>query len=201
MGRVYEREIKMRIGISGAQSVGKTTLLNALRSEACFTDYKFCTEVTRRVKSYGLVINENGDDTTQRLIMQEHVINVFMNNKMITDRTALDGLVYTQYLVENKKATEKAYEYALKIFKKVQPQYDIQFYIQPEFEIENDGVRSIDKFFRDRIVTIFKQSIDMYGVPIIVLSGSVRERVEQVIEAVNKKETEYIVEMERACDY
>ena len=41
----------MRIGITGAQSVGKTTLLNALRSEKLFDDYTICDEVTRRVKS------------------------------------------------------------------------------------------------------------------------------------------------------
>jgi hypothetical protein len=45
-------------GISGAQSVGKTTLLNALRSEPTFKDYSICDEVTRRVKSYGLLIND-----------------------------------------------------------------------------------------------------------------------------------------------
>jgi len=80
----------MRIGITGAQSVGKTTLLNALRSEKLFKDYAICDEVTRRVKSYGLPINEGGTDTTQRLIMNEHIYNAFMHEDMLTDRTALD---------------------------------------------------------------------------------------------------------------
>ena len=75
----------MRIAISGAQSVGKTTLINALRSEKALKDYTFCTEVTRRVGSYGLPINEDGTDITQRLIMQEHIVNYFMNDNMICD--------------------------------------------------------------------------------------------------------------------
>lgn len=191
----------MRIGISGAQSVGKTTLLNALRSEKQFIDYTFCNEVTRRVQSYGLSINENGSDLTQRLIMQEHVVNVFMNDKMITDRTSLDGLVYTQYLVENKKANHYAYDQALKIFNKVQPRYDIQFYIKPEFEIQNDGVRSVDKFFRDRIVTIFDETIRLNNLPVVYLTGSVRERVQQVIDECAKKEQEFESELESNCDY
>ena len=66
----------MRIAISGAQSVGKTTILNALRSEKIFKDYHVANEVTRRVQSYGLPINENGTDLTQRLIMQEHIPEV-----------------------------------------------------------------------------------------------------------------------------
>lgn len=175
----------MRIGISGAQSVGKTTLLNALRSEEVFSSFKFCIEVTRRVNSYGLLINENGDDTTQRLIMQEHIVNMFMNDKMITDRTSLDGLVYTQYLAENKKVTPSAYDHALKVFKKLQPRYDIQFYIKPEFEIENDGVRSIDTFFRDRVVRIFEETIKEHDINVVYVTGSVRDRVQQVIDAYN----------------
>ena len=93
----------MRIGITGAQSVGKTTLLNALRSEKLFKDYVVCDEVTRRVKSYGLPINEEGTDITQRLIMNEHIVNVYMHDNMLTDRTALDGLVYSTYLYKQNK--------------------------------------------------------------------------------------------------
>lgn len=191
----------MKIGISGAQSVGKTTLLNALRSEECFSSYKFCTEVTRRVKSYGLSINENGNDTTQRLIMQEHIVNMFMNDRMVADRTSLDGLVYTQYLAENKKVTQAAYDHALKVFLKLQSKYDIQFYIKPEFEIENDGVRSIDKFFRDRVVRIFDETIKEHDIEVVYVTGSVRDRVQQVIDAYNTKFNEYITEMETGCDY
>jgi nicotinamide riboside kinase len=178
----------MRIGISGAQSVGKTTLLNALRSESIFSDFKYCTEVTRRVSSYGLSINENGSDVTQRLIMQEHIVNIFMNDKMITDRTSLDGLAYTHYLAETKKVSPQAYEYSLKVFKRLQSSYDIQFYIKPEFKIEDDGVRSVDTYFRDRIVTIFDEIIEEYKIPVVYLSGSVRERVQQVIDAYKKME-------------
>ena len=83
----------MKIGISGAQSVGKTTLLNALRSEKKFKHYTICDEVTRRVKSYGLPINENGTDLTQQLIMQEHIVNAFMYTEFIADRTSMTFLL------------------------------------------------------------------------------------------------------------
>lgn len=175
----------MRIGISGAQSVGKTTLLNALRSEPEFKNFTICNEVTRRVKDYGFRINESGDDITQRLIMQEHIVNVFMNQSMITDRTALDGLVYTEYLFKNNKVKASTLKYAKDICIKVQPLYDLFFYIKPEFDIEDDGVRSTDKDFRDDIVSIFDRFRN--DVPHIVLSGSVRDRVQQIIEVYNLK--------------
>ena len=177
----------MRIGISGAQSVGKTTLLNALRSEPEFKYFAICNEVTRRVKEYGFRINENGDDITQRLIMQEHIVNAFMNNLMITDRTALDGVVYTRYLYQKGKVSEQVMLFAENVYVKLQPKYDIFFYIKPEFPIEDDGVRSSDLEFRDEIVNIF--SLYLHTIPnkVYVLTGSVRERVEQVLNVYNLK--------------
>lgn len=180
----------MKIAISGAQSVGKTTLLNALRSEEALKNYKFCFEVTRRVKGYGLNINEDGDDTTQKLIMQEHIVNAFMYDDMIADRCALDGLVYSHYLAENKKITQKTYDFAEKVYNKLMPMYDLVFYIPPEFEIEEDGTRSINKFFRDRIVGLFDQYIKEHDIELIYLRGSVRERVDTVLKFIKEVENE-----------
>jgi len=172
----------MRIGLSGAQSVGKTTLLSALRSEIIFKDFTICNEVTRRVKDYGFRINENGDDITQRLIMQEHIVNIFMNDKMITDRTALDGVVYTRYLHNKGKVSSNVMAFAESVYNKLYLKYDLLFYIEPEFEIEDDGVRSTDMEFRDEIVKIFHSYLNQ-GVSFVQLSGSVRERVQQVLNA------------------
>ena len=118
----------MRIGITGAQSVGKTTLLNALRSEKFFKDYAICDEVTRRVRSYGIPINEDGNSITQRLIMNEHIVNIFMHDKMLTDRTALDGLVYTLYLHKRGKIDAKTLQYVDEVFKKLIKSYTHIFY-------------------------------------------------------------------------
>lgn len=186
MGSVYERTI-MRIGIAGAQSVGKTTLLNALRSEPEFKGYEICNEVTRRVSSYGLPINEEGNDITQRLIMQEHIVNVFMYDNMITDRTVLDGFVYSSYLLTGQKINANTYLYADRIFERVINYYDLLFYIPPEFDIKDDGVRSTDIKFRDDIASLFEYIIIERLIPVIHLQGTVRERVGQVLKFVKEK--------------
>jgi len=175
----------MKIGLAGAHSVGKTTLLNALRSESCFKHYKVCDEVTRQVRAMGLNINEGGDDKTQHMIMLKHLENVFMNNNMITDRTALDCLVYTRYLWKNGKVTDTTSRYINEMFSKIWHCYDIVFYIEPEFDMEDDGVRSTDITFRDDIVEEFKQAIaelQLHKDSFFYLTGSVVNRVNRVKE-------------------
>lgn len=171
----------MKIGIAGAQSVGKTTLLNALRSERHLKGFAICDEVTRRVKSYGLPINEDGTNVTQRLIMQEHIVNVFMYDDMITDRTVLDGLVYSSYLYKKNKIDAATMKFVRSVYNKVRPQYDHLFYISPEFDIVDDGERSVDVQFRNEIVETFESFIAKENITVIRIKGSVRERVNTII--------------------
>ena len=174
----------MKVGITGAQSVGKTTLLNALRSESLFKDFQICDEVTRRVKSYGVDINESGDDKTQKLIMNEHIYNVFMFDNMLTDRTALDGLVYTKYLYINGRVEKSTLDHVFKVFLKVMPHYNHIFYIAPEFDIVKDGVRSTDVKFRNDILDLFDQTITATGINVEYVGGSVRNRVEKIVSVI-----------------
>lgn len=178
----------MRIGICGAQGVGKTTLLNALAEDKAFSEYSICSEVTRWVKSLGYNINEAGGDITQQLIMMKHIENVMMNEKMITDRTILDGLVYTDWLYENTdNVSYESYQYALDVYEKMMHYYDVIFYIEPEFDIEDDGVRSVDVSFRDGIRDLFKEYTEeafLDGVDVVRISGSVEQRLNQIKETI-----------------
>jgi|TARA_R110000851_G_scaffold25766_4_gene73883 nicotinamide riboside kinase len=176
----------MKIGITGAQSVGKTTLLNALRSEPRFDGYTVCDEVTREIREMGFDINEQGSDLTQILIMQKHISNVFMYDDMLTDRTALDGLVYTTWMHQHNKVTQATLEKVYSIYEKLINSYDYIFYIRPEFPIIDDGVRSIDPQFRDDINDIFEGFINELPREHITVSGSVRERVSQVLKVVGR---------------
>jgi nicotinamide riboside kinase len=174
----------MKIGITGSHSVGKTTLLNALRSEPCFKDYKICDEVTRQVRALGVNINENGNDNTQRLIMMKHLENVFLHDKMITDRTALDCLVYSRYLWARGQVSSETMYHITDMFNKMWHMYSVVFYIEPEFDVVDDGVRSIDAAFRDDINHAFRQAIaelKLHKDNFHLVKGSVVSRVNQVM--------------------
>jgi GTPase SAR1 family protein len=176
----------VKLGICGAQSVGKTTLLNALRSEKCFKEYAIRNEVTRTVREYGLAINENGSDITQKLIMKEHIYNQVMFDNMITDRTSLDGIVYTCWLFTQGRVTQECYNECVAIFLKTISKYDYVFYIKPEFPIEDDGVRSSSQEWQDEIVKLFDKFIDDYKLNVINVSGSVRERVNIILNTIGE---------------
>ena len=183
----------MIFSFTGAQSTGKTTLLNHLHK--CNGDYpfEFVPEVTRLVmRNYEMPINEKGDDLTQLLIMTEHVRNVFKHRAdriirgthMIFDRCALDGIVYSVWLLKNCKISRECYNACSLIYKKLQDKYDVIFYTSPDdVKLVDDGERSIDKGFRNDIVELF----DVYmtgpgrvGAEIVELKGTVKERLETV---------------------
>ena len=169
-----------KIGICGAQSVGKTTLLNALKQEKRFSDYKFCDEVTRWVGKLGLPINEQGTDDTQFLIAMKHIYNLRLNDRFITDRTIIDCYVYSKWLYNKGKLSEACLNEIHRIAKTIISDYNQIFYIKPEFEIKDDGVRSTDLSFRDEIVTLFEDALfEFLDNDYIILSGSVDERVKQ----------------------
>lgn len=174
----------MRIGLSGAQGVGKTTLLEALSNERIFKDYSICSEVTRWVRSLGIDINESGTDITQRLIAYKHIFNLTMFDKMITDRTILDCLVYTKWLHRQGRVSQQCLSEVKSMFDKIYLNYDYIFYIQPEFELVDDNVRSVNVDFRDEIVELFADTLFEHLDPnnYTILTGTVENRVKQVKE-------------------
>jgi len=171
----------MRVGITGAQSTGKSTLLNDLTQLSIFQDYTVCSGLTRTLAKQGFAINEAGDDDTQLAVMNQHRNNLVYEN-MLTDRTALDGLVYTAWLHSQGKISEKVLTMVEEIFDSLIDNYDIVFYIKPEFDLEDDGERSNDLNFRDDIAELFEDFIEHLNLDVVLLTGSREQRVKQVID-------------------
>ena len=177
----------MKIGICGAQSTGKTTLLNALRSEDYFKGYHFGVGVTRRVKEeYGLEINEGASDMTQKVIMHEHFANLINYDDLITDRTTLDCYVYTMYLHQHGQVTDRTLGWIDMSCHRTLSFYDKLFYLKPEFPIEDDGTRSTSLTFQRDIAQLFELIISTNNIPVIHVTGSVRQRVQTILDHMEK---------------
>jgi len=177
----------MIISFTGAQSTGKTTLLNLIKDLNPYLDS--IDEVTRRIKrEYNLPINEDGGDITQTMIMSDHIANIFRkyDSDVIFDRCALDGVVYTQWLYNKGKVSKEVLQWSKKIYNTLIDKYDVIFITSPnDVPLVDDGERSIDKDFRDEIIDIFNMYIDdmkIYSreVNLFVVEGSIEERMKYI---------------------
>jgi nicotinamide riboside kinase len=176
----------MRVSFSGAQSTGKTTLLN--KCKEIYKDYKFVDEVTRYVRrTYDVKINEIGGTETQLYILSEHIKNHLRpDENLILDRCILDGYVYTKYQVVNGKVSEQVLHAFNGVFAILFDKLDYIFYTDPsDVKLVDDGERSVDFKFRDDIIFLFEDLINYKMSPknrdkVIRLSGTVEERMKTI---------------------
>jgi nicotinamide riboside kinase len=176
----------MRVSFSGAQCTGKSTLLQ--RCKDIYKDYTFVDEVTRLVRrEYKVDINELGGNETQLYILSEHIKNHFLHkDNIIMDRCILDGYVYTRYLVEESKVSSSILAAFNSLFNVLYSRLDYVFYTDPsDVKLVDDGERSVDIKFRERIISIFDDVVnyklsDDNRKKIIKLSGTVEERLKTI---------------------
>lgn len=172
----------MLITLTGAHSTGKTTLLEALRSE--FGDkFEYVSGITRSMVAKGLAINEKGDNITQLLILNTHFDNLFKTKDAILDRCLLDVYIYTKYLHIEGKVDKWVVEYAYKLLHDIAiHKYKIIFYTDPDdVPLVDDGVRSVNHKFRNDIINLYNDFFTFHHFNHITkLKGSVAERVENV---------------------
>ena len=171
----------MKIGFCGTMSVGKTTLVNALKELPEFKDYTFRTERSKYLMEMGVPLNTDSTLKGQLVFASERVSEL-MQKKVITDRTIIDVMAFAK-LSTSMTDGEKFYFTAT-----IQPlmnEYDILFYVSPEgVEIEDNGVRETNAEYREAVDKKIKSIVGMYRANAITITGTVEERIKQVKNAV-----------------
>ena len=168
----------MKIAISGVQCTGKSTVLKELQKMPELSEYEFVFEGIRNLKNQGKIkINEDGNDYTQMVIANFHKDNLLKEN-VVLDRCILDCYAYSLYSYQKGMISKSALDTVTEIYNETVNQYDVILYLRPEFEMIEDGVRSLNKEFRDKVLENFESLIkDLKNV--VVLSGTVENRVNQ----------------------
>ena len=170
----------MKIGFTGTMSVGKTTLVNALKELPEFKEYYFATERSKYLRDLGIPLNTDSTINGQFIFLAERASELLME-KVITDRTVIDVMAFTRlansipyYIGDeiNQAASHLINE------------YDYIFYISPEgVEIEDNGVRTTDAKYRDEVDFEIQSILRKYPHKIknfTTLTGSVEERIQKV---------------------
>ena len=171
----------MKIGLCGTMSVGKTTLVNALKELEQFKDYKFATERSQHLMSLGIPLNTDSTLKGQTVFLAERC-GELMHDNIITDRTILDVMAFTMNAKSIPYQDKEAFEtYASEFIR----EYDHIFYISPHgLEIEDNGIRETDEHYRDlidfTITTLIKRHGHKAG-KVNKLSGSTEERILQIL--------------------
>ena len=162
-------------------SVGKTTLVNALKELPEFKDYHFRTERSKHLMNLGIPLNTDSTLKGQLVFASERAAEL-MQEKIITDRTVIDVMAFCD-LSESMKDHEKFYLNAALYY--LVDEYDVLFYVSPEgVEIEDNGVRETNAEYRKAVDEKIKSIVGMYRKNTITIKGTVKERIEQVKNAV-----------------
>jgi predicted ATPase len=176
-------KIKKRIIITGAQGTGKTCLMNALAADG-----------TRTMSIARDTANELGWPPTDDQIEKYQkdlfakALKAFSSKKnYISDRglTCIAAYTFDGALAEKvtKKTADNQY---LKLQKFHQDNPDILIVYTPiEFAIEDDGLRSVDVAYQEKIDFFIKNILDTAGIKYITVTGTVEERVAQVEKALS----------------
>ena len=169
----------MNIGISGAQCTGKTSLIDALHKSG----YNVYTLVARTVMKQH-PINKNGNDGTQRAIIDTHLRNLDNSTGVsFMDRCLVDGMVFTLYGARQGKVSAATLADIYKDFYQNINRYDYIVYLEPEFPIISDGVRDEDEDFRQELCQLYELVLSTVPVPIIRPKGTVHERAQTILNA------------------
>lgn len=170
----------MKIGFTGTMSVGKTTLVNALKKLPEFKDYIFTTERSKYLRDLGIPLNTDSTIKGQMVFMAERASELLQPD-IITDRTIIDVMAFTNCA---KSIPIRHADDFSNLSRNLIADYDCIFYVSPKgVDIENNGVRTIDPDYRDmidneikNIIKTNKSSIRNY----YELEGSHESRIEQI---------------------
>jgi GTPase SAR1 family protein len=169
----------MKIGLTGTMSVGKTTLVNALKQIDQFKNYETATERSKYLRDLGVALNTDSTLKGQLVFAAERSIELMQPN-IITDRTVYDVCAFT---LSAKSIGNYEKRQFTELLMSIRDEYDAIIYVSPVgVDIEDNGVRTVDPIYRNKIdITIQSMLKEYPPKKLIKVIGSTEERINTII--------------------
>ena len=171
----------MKIGLCGTMSVGKTTLVNALKELDYFKDYMFRTERSKELMAQGIPLNTDSTLKGQCVFLAERACELMQNN-IITDRTIIDVMAFANCSTSMDIYDKEDFE---TLASRLIREYDYIFYVSPMgVEIEDNGIRETNATYRQTIDNMIVKLSTKYNHRIkklYTLEGSTEDRIHQMV--------------------
>ncbi|MDP9249535.1 MAG: ATP-binding protein [bacterium] len=166
----------MKIAITGAQGVGKTTLARQIQKD--YPDFQILPEAARLALEAGHNLDHTATAETERWLIAKQIELESADNKWIADRCGIDLLAYIQHLFSEEPAL---IEFAAKTLVPRFSNYDLVLYLPSgQFAIEDDGVRTTDIKFQQAVDRKIRGVLEKHKIPFMEIVGSPEERLSQV---------------------
>jgi len=180
----------MKLALTGAHGVGKTTLLNKLVENQYLSQ-----KVIQSPEIPRIICDTVGDKVFFRrgnntLVKQSTILfgQVVTERKLeatgvdilLSDRTVADHWAYTLYFFEKELRESRLMDVYENFIKSHLITYKKIFYIPIEFPPKDDGIREGDVLFQKRIDEILCDCYKKLGINTITITGTVSERMSKV---------------------
>lgn len=175
----------MRICFTGSQGTGKSTLLENIIERNEFKNYYRGKNIQRLLnQNCQFPINKDTNVYSQSAISGHISGEVLLYSNYINDRSLIDTFAYSR-LSPNIPYDQK--QLIENMYKDVLQKYDYIFYIPIEFDVEPDGIRSIDKLYQQKIDLEIQQVIQDYNLKVISLTGTINDRLSKFLDTIKDK--------------
>lgn len=168
----------MKIAITGAQGVGKSTLASAISEQL---NLPLITEGARKYE-----IPDTYCD--QLLTVQKSILNdqiklekdyTDIYGSFVSDRSTIDNMAYWLNNCLGHSANNDA-DYIYKCRCNLQT-YTHIFYVPIEIELVDDGFRNLDKRYQKLIDDKIIQILNRYSVKYYTITGTLEDRVQKIL--------------------
>ena len=170
-----------KVALVGASSTGKTTVYELLKNK--LSEFEFINESTRTVAEYGFPINEKGTSKTQLAISSFHLEALLHPGDLLLDRCYMDLMVYSNFMPG---IDCPSHSYIEDTWDRVKDVYTHYIYFPIEFKSVDDGVRSVNEEWREKIDSEFRLLLGEVDTPCLTVTGSPMQRVEQILKFIER---------------